>query len=154
MTDQAGLPPGVGAIRFARRTTRLHECVSFYRDLVGLPLLMVFDRDPAQDGVAGAIFSMPKTDVTFKLVEASEPLAIDSHEQLVLYFADYELRDRTAQRLRDAGLRPVTQYRYWADNDAVTFSDPDGRDVVLAPWVFGQAPPPARSKSRPAPGLG
>jgi hypothetical protein len=149
VTEQPSLPSGVGAIRFARRTARLHECVSFYRDLVGLPLLMVFDRDPAQDGVAGAIFSMPKTDVTFELVEALEPVAIDSHEQLVLYFAGHEIRDRTAQRLLDAGLRPMVQYRYWQDNDALTFSDPDGRDVVLAPWVFGEAPPPARSKTAP-----
>ncbi len=142
------LPSGVGAIRFARRTAHLHECVSFYRDLVGLPLLMVFDGDPAQDGVAGAIFCMPQTDVTFELVEALEPVAIDSHEQLVLYFAGHEIRDRAAQRLLDAGLRPVAQYRYWEDNDALTFSDPDGRAVVLAPWVFGEAPPPARSKER------
>jgi hypothetical protein len=137
----------VASDSFARRTARLHECVSFYRDLIGLPLLMVFDRDPAQDGVAGAIFSMPKTDVTFELVEALEPVAIDSHDQLVLYFAGHEIRDRTAQRLLDAGLRPIVQYRYWQDNDALTFSDPDGRDVVLAPWVFGEAPPPARSKT-------
>jgi hypothetical protein len=147
------LPCGVGAIRFARRTTQLPECVSFYRDLIGLPLLMAFDRDPAQDGVACAIFSMPRTDVTFELVESLEPVLIDSHEQLVLYFADYETRDRVAQRLLDVGRRPVAQYRYWDDNDAVTFSDPDGRDVVLAPWVFGQAPPPARSKLPPPEGL-
>ncbi len=146
MAEEMTLPPGVGAIRFARRTAHLHECVAFYRDLVGLPLLMVFDRDPTQDGVAGAIFSMPHTDVTFELVEAIEPLTVDPHEQLVLYFAGHEIRNRAAQRLLDAGLRPVRQYRYWDDNDAMTFSDPDGRAVVLAPWVFGQAPPPARSK--------
>ena len=92
---------------------------------------------------------MPQTDVTFELVESLEPLAIDSHEQLVLYFADYEARDRVAQRLLNVGRRAVAQYRYWDDNDAVMFSDPDGRDVVLAPWVFGEAPPPARGKIRP-----
>jgi hypothetical protein len=145
-------PSGVGAIRFARRTTQLAACVSFYRDLIGLPLLMVFDRDPTQDNVAGAIFSMPASHVTFELVEALEPVPTDAHEQMVLYFADYESRDRAAQRLLAAGRSPVAQYRYWDDNDAVTFSDPDGRDVVLAPWVFGQAPPPARAKKRPSDG--
>lgn len=142
-------PSGVGAIRFARRTAQLTACVSFYQDLVGLPLLMRFDRDSTQDNVAGAIFSMPGSDVTFELVEAREPVAIDAHEQLVLYFADHESRDRVAQRLVAAGRAPAAQYRYWEDNDALTFSDPDGRSVVLAPWVFGQAPPPARAKKLP-----
>jgi hypothetical protein len=29
---------------------------------------------------------------------------------------------------------------YWADRGAVSFADPDGWIVVLAPWVFGHDP--------------
>jgi hypothetical protein len=36
-----GLP--TGAFRFARRTNHFAESVAFYRDLVGLPLLMTFE---------------------------------------------------------------------------------------------------------------
>lgn len=137
------IPAGVGAIRFARGTANLAQCVAFYRDLVGLPLLLTFDRD-LHGGPAGAVFALPQADVTFELVEAGGAVVVDRHDQLVLYFAGTDARDHAVGRLTGAGLRPVEQYRYWTDNQAVTFRDPDGREVVLAPWVFGQDPPPSR----------
>jgi len=40
--------------------------------------------------------------------------------------------------LGKAGLRPApTPHPYRAANGAVTYRDPDGRDVVFAPWVYG-----------------
>lgn len=147
MTD--GWPSGsaVGAVRFARRTTRLAETVVFYRDLVGLPLLLTFHREDGPDAFSGAVFGMPGTQVTFELVESDEPVAVDPHEQLVLYFPGGPERDAAVQRLEQAGRTRCAQYRYWTDNDAVTFPDPDGREVVLAPWVYGEAVPPARGEA-------
>jgi catechol 2,3-dioxygenase-like lactoylglutathione lyase family enzyme len=154
--DQQGWPQGtrVGAVRFARRTAQLGVTVAFYRDLVGLPLLLTFDSDDGPDHFAGAVFGLPGTPVTFELVEskAPVPVPVDDHEQLVLYFPGPAERDEAVHRLDAAGQTRAVQYQYWTDNDAVTFRDPDGREVVLAPWVFGEAPPPARHKTpRPAP---
>jgi len=91
---------------------------------------------------------MPGAAVTFELLESVTLVAVDDHEQLVLYLAGPTQRDELADRLEEAGLMPCTQYRYWDDNDAVTFRDPDGREIVFAPWVFGSAPPPARLTSQ------
>src|SRR4051794_38617896 len=45
--------------------------------------------------------------------------------------------------LGNAGLRPdPTPHPYRAANGAVTYRDPDGRDVVFAPWVYGEVPDP------------
>lgn len=32
-------------------------------------------------------------------------------------------------------------------NDSVAFADPDGRQVIFAPWSFGQEMSPARRKA-------
>ena len=140
----------VGAVRFARRTTRLAECVAFYRDLVGLPLLLTFAPEDGPDAFAGAIFGVPGAALTFELVEAVTPVPVDAHEQLVLYFDGRRPRDQVARRLEAAGLHPAPQHQYWIDNDALTFHDPDGRELVLAPWVFDEQPPPARAKAAPS----
>lgn len=136
----------VGAVRFARRTTRLPEGVAFFRDLVGLPLLLEFEAVGQVGG--GAVFGLPGADVVLELVEAAGPVAVDPHEQLVLYLPGRQARDQAVRRLLEAGHVPVEQNRYWDDNDALTFRDPDGREVVFAPWVFGRDAPPARARAR------
>lgn len=154
MTQEVGWPDllPVGAVRFARRTSDLAVAVRFYGDLLGLPLLVEFDAHDGPDSFAGAVFGMPGPSVTFEIVESAELVAVDPHEQLVLYLPGLRERDELVGRLQEAGLVPCAQYQYWDDNDAVTFRDPDGREVVLAPWIFGEAPPPARRKTlRPAP---
>lgn len=140
--------PMFGASRTARRSLRYEESVAFYRDVVGLPVVHIADGGP--DAFAVAIFGLPGTTTTFELIEATEPVPVDRHEQLVLYFPGVSARDEVAGRLTAAGHEPATQYRYWDLNDAVTFLDPDGRELVLAPWVFGQAPPPMRARSQAA----
>lgn len=138
-----GLP--AGAFRVARRTNHFEESVAFYRDLVGLPLLMTFEPHGA-DGFHGAIFGLPDASATFELVSAADPVAVDAHEELVLYLPGTEARDTAAARLTVAGHAPVTPYQYWIDNDAVAFADPDGREVIFAPWIFGRGTTPARLK--------
>lgn len=140
--------PAIGASRTAHRSGRYAESVAFYRDVVGLPVVHI-----AEDGVDGhgvAIFGLPGTSATFELIPASEPVAVDRHEQLVLYFPGTAARDAVADRLTAAGHEPAPQYRYWDLNGAVTFRDPDDRELVLAPWVFGEDPPPMRRRERAA----
>lgn len=150
MKQEAGWPDllPVGAVRFARRTSDLAAAVRFYGDLLGLPLLVEFGADDGPDSFAGAVFGMPGPSVTLEIVESAEPVPVDPHEQLVLYLPGLTERDELVDGLKEAGLVPCAQYQYWDANDAVTFRDPDGREVVFAPWVFGTDPPPARLKSQ------
>lgn len=124
----------IGAIRFARRSARFEQSVEFYRDLVGLPLCATF---AGSYGSNGAIFGLPGSSLTFEIVEAAEPIAVDSHEQLCLYFPDAAAQQRATARLRTAGLEPVQSHPYWEATGAVTYRDPDGREIVFAPFVFG-----------------
>lgn len=61
MTVKAAWPDllPVGAVRFARRTCDLEAVVRFYRDWVGLPLLVKFGTDDGPDAFAGAVSGMP-----------------------------------------------------------------------------------------------
>jgi catechol 2,3-dioxygenase-like lactoylglutathione lyase family enzyme len=125
----------IGAIRFARRSSNFEETVRFYRELVGLPLFETFE---ASYGSNGAIFGLPSWNLTMEIVEAADSgVAVDAHEQLCLYFPDRGAQQAAIARLEAAGVEHVPQHPYWEAMGAVTYRDPDGREVVFAPFVFG-----------------
>ncbi|MGH3916462.1 MAG: VOC family protein [Pseudonocardiaceae bacterium] len=132
----------IGAVRFARRSQHFEQSVAFYRDLVGLPVREVFRASYGTDGV---IFGLPGASVTLEIVRSEDPVPVDAHEQLCLYFPDRHARDDARQRLSAAGLQPVPSHPYWAATGAVTYHDPDGREVVFAPFVYGHNEPSAGS---------
>ena len=134
----------IGAIRFARRSAHFESTVQFYRDLVGLPLNATFGDSY---GSTGAIFGMPGSALTFEIVKAKEPVAVDAHEQLCLYFPDGAAQQHATRRLSAAGMQPVESHPYWAATGAVTYCDPDGREVVFAPFIFGVNEPPESNAS-------
>jgi catechol 2,3-dioxygenase-like lactoylglutathione lyase family enzyme len=134
----------IGGIRFARRSSNFDETVRFYRELVGLPLYETFEASYDSNG---AIFGLPSWNLTLELVEAADEVAVDSHEQLCLYFPDKQSQQAAIARLQQAGLEPVEQHPYWAATGAVTYRDPDGREVVFAPFVFGVNEPDDSSAS-------
>ncbi|OBK41945.1 VOC family protein [Mycobacterium kubicae] len=134
----------IGSIRFARRSSNFQETVRFYRELVGLPLYETFEESY---GSNGAIFGLPSSHLTMEIVEAQEPVAVDPHEQLCLYFPDRQTQQAALARLREAAAQPVPQHPYWEAVGAVTFRDPDGREVVFAPFVYGADEPGDSSAS-------
>lgn len=135
----------IGAIRFARRSPNFEETVRFYRELVGLPLYETFEASYDSNG---AIFGLPSWNLTLEIVQAPEPVAVDHHEQLCLYFPDKEAQQTAIARLQAAGLAPVDpQHPYWEATGAVTYRDPDGREVVFAPFVYGVNEPGDSSAS-------
>ena len=141
MTEQPLPRPGwpdelasIGAIRFARRSAHFESTVQFYRDVVGLPLNATFGDSY---GSTGAIFGLPGSALTFEIVKAGEPVAVDPHDQLCLYFPDATAQQQATARLSAAGVGPVESHPYWAATGAVTYRDPDGREVVFAPFIFG-----------------
>jgi hypothetical protein len=123
----------IGAIRFARRSSNFKETVRFYHELVGLPLYETFE---ASYGSNGAIFGLPSFNLTLEIVETVEDVAVDHHEQLCLYFPDKQAQQAAIARLQAASAEPVEQHPYWDAAGAVTYRDPDGREVVFAPFVF------------------
>lgn len=118
--------------------------MQFYRDVVGLPLVATFTESY---GSNGAIFGLPGAALTFEIVEAADPVAVDPHEQLCLYFPDPAAQQHATARLTAAGLEPVESHPYWAATGAVTYRDPDGREVVFAPFIFGVNEPPESNAS-------
>ena len=68
-------------------------------------------------------------------------VAVDHHEQLCLYFPDKHAQQAAVARLQHAALQPGEQHPYWEATGAVTYRDPDGREVVFAPFVFGADEP-------------
>ena len=130
----------IGAVRFGRRSYHFDESVVFYRDLVGLPVQEMFRASYGTDGV---IFGLPGTSLTLEIVRSAEPVPVDAHEQLCFYFPSQRARDAARHRLLAAGLRPVSSHPYWEATDAVTYRDPDDREVVFAPFVYGYNEPPA-----------
>jgi catechol 2,3-dioxygenase-like lactoylglutathione lyase family enzyme len=134
----------IGAIRFARRSCHFESTVRFYRDLIGLPLCATFAESY---GSTGAIFGMPGSVLTFEIVEATDPVAVDGHEQLCLYFPDGAAQREATARLSAAGVEPVDSQPYWAATGAVTYRDPDGREVVFAPFIFAVNEPPEGNAS-------
>jgi ribosomal protein S18 acetylase RimI-like enzyme len=143
MTSSTGWPTHLtpGALRWARASSRYDETVAFYRDLVGFPVVGEFTSSYGEDGT---IFGLPDTTVQLEIIRAhpgAGPVA--GLDQLVLYLEDHEALATATSRLRAAGLAPdLRQHAYWETNGAVTFRDPDGRGVVLAPWVYGRVPDP------------
>ncbi len=143
MTSSTGWPAhlGPGALRWARASNRYDETVAFYRDLVALPVVGEFTSSYGEDGT---IFGLPDTTVQMEIVRAhpgSTP--IPGSDQLVLYLHDADAVATAATPLLDAGLNPdPAPHPYWEANGAITFRDPDGRALVLAPWVYGRVPDP------------
>src|SRR6516165_10497721 len=134
----------IGGIRFARRSSNFEETVRFYRELVGLPLYETFE---ASYGNNGAIFGLPSWNLTLEIVEADGDVAVGQHEQLCLYFPDEQAQQAAIARLQAAALEPVEQHPYWEATGAVTYRDPDGREVVFAPFVFGVNEPDGSAAS-------
>jgi uncharacterized protein len=130
-----------GALRWVRSSTRYEDTVTFYRDLVGLPVVGSFQGSFGEDGT---IFGLPGTPTHMEIVRSEVNAApADRFDQMVLYLADDGALARAIEPLLAAGVTPVAApHPYWEANGGVVFLDPDGRGVVYAPWIFGTQPDP------------
>jgi catechol 2,3-dioxygenase-like lactoylglutathione lyase family enzyme len=140
---QHGWPSGLrpGALRFAHASGRYDATIAFYRDLIRLP---VVDQFTGSFGEDGTIFGLPDTGVQLEIVRAGSPDdRPGSFDQFVLYLDSQADVATATSPLRAAGLTPLPRpHPYWAARGAVVYRDPDGREVVFAPWVFGRDPEP------------
>lgn len=121
----------VTAVRVARPTDRLAECVRFYRDALGLVELGGFHD---HDGYDGVMLGLPDSTVHLELTAhvAGSPCPAPSADNLlVLYLPDRPAVDQVGARLAAAGHPAVEpENPYWRGR-SVTVEDPDGWRVVL-----------------------
>jgi catechol 2,3-dioxygenase-like lactoylglutathione lyase family enzyme len=129
-----------GAVRFAHVSSHYEATVAFYRDLLGLPVVGEFTASFGEDGT---IFGLPDTALQIEIVRAHKVGPLPDFEQLVFYLDSAEAVANATAPLRAAGLSPQAQpHPYWAAKGAVIYHDPDGYDIVFAPWVYGRDPDP------------
>jgi hypothetical protein len=132
----------LGAIRFGRTYYHYNEAVHFFRDLVGLPLYEQFESSYGENG---SIFGLPTTAFTFEVVQGTEPTPVSAYDALCLYFPDHKTQQAAMSRLKTAGVEPSQSHPYWLATGGVTYRDPDGRQVVFAPFIYGKNEPPGSS---------
>jgi YycE-like C-terminal domain len=77
--------------------------------------------------------------VQLEIVRSTAPaVRVDRIDMLVLYLADEAAQEGVIARMAAAGVEPTSQHPYWQANGGVTYRDPDGREVVFVPWVYGR----------------
>jgi hypothetical protein len=77
------------------------------------------------------------------VVEGTEPTPVSRYDALCLYFPDEAAKQAAMSRLKAAGIEPSESHPYWAATGGVTYRDPDGREVIFAPFVYGKNEPDA-----------
>ncbi len=124
----------MGALRVVRWSVRYDQTVTFYRDIIGLPVLETFHDSY---GLDGTILGLPGTPVHLEIVRLSDARhPTPGLDQLVLYLPNAAAQERIMARLAAAGVEPIAQIDYWQANGGVTYPDPDGREVVFASWIY------------------
>jgi catechol 2,3-dioxygenase-like lactoylglutathione lyase family enzyme len=131
----------VGAVRFARPTTQLAQCLHFYRDVLGLAVLAEFRDHSGYDGV---VLGPPGNAVHLELVQRVDDARIPEpspENQLVFYLPNVDAVVSAATRVQAHGCFPVIpENPYWSDRGAIAFKGPDAWVVIFSLRVFGAAP--------------
>ena len=108
----------VGALRVVRWSARYDQTVTFYRDIIGLPVLEIFYDSY---GLDGTILGLPGGAVHLEIVRLGDTqLPAPGLDQLVFYLPDAGASERITARLAAAGIHPVVQIDYWQANGGVT----------------------------------
>ena len=121
-------------VRVARPTDQLEALVAFYGEGLGLDELERFTDHAGYDGV---IFGLPDRSYQLEFTQHADggPSPRPSRDNLlVFYVPDVRAGQEVAYRLTRLGHHPVeAENPWWEKIDAITFEDPDGWRIVIAP---------------------
>lgn len=123
-------------LRVARPTSDLDALLPFYRDGLGLSMLVLFEDHHGFDGV---ILGAPGAPYHLEFTRAHGHVASRAPSPdnlLVLYEPDRQAWVAAVERMRAAGFEPVPAFNPWWHKHGVTFEDPDGWRVVLWQGVW------------------
>jgi catechol 2,3-dioxygenase-like lactoylglutathione lyase family enzyme len=118
-------------LRIARPSDDLDALLPFYRDGLGLDLILRFEDHEGFDGIVLGREGCP---YHFEFTRAKGHRAGRAPSQdnlLVFYMPDEAQWRRAVERMRDAGFAPVPSFNPYWDRQGQTFEDPDGYRVVL-----------------------
>jgi catechol 2,3-dioxygenase-like lactoylglutathione lyase family enzyme len=119
-------------LRIARPSDDLDALLPFYRDGLGLDLLLRFEDHQGFDGV---VLGRTGSPYHFEFTSAKGHRAgrAPTPDNLVVFYIPQEERwRRTVKRMHDAGFPPVPSFNPYWDRHGQTFEDPDGYRVVLS----------------------
>jgi catechol 2,3-dioxygenase-like lactoylglutathione lyase family enzyme len=113
-----------GTDRFARPTAHYDEVRTFYRDVLGPPVLANWHD---HDGYDGVVFGLPGTPVHMEITQHGTPPVIPEphpENQLVLYLRGAEAVEAAVARLTAHGHHPVAAANpSWPAHGAALFSE-------------------------------
>ncbi|HEX3364727.1 VOC family protein [Phenylobacterium sp.] len=125
-------------LRIARPSDDLDALLPFYRDGLGLNLLLRFENHEGFDGIVLGRKGWP---YHFEFTHAKGHRvgrAPTQHNLVVLYMPGDERWRQAVEQMRHAGFPEVPSFNPYWDRQGRTFEDPDGYRVVLqlGAWTF------------------
>ena len=125
-------------LRVARPTDDLNRLLRFYRDGLGLTVLVHFEDHTGFDGIVLGREGAPYHFEFTKKRGHTAGRAPTADNLLVFYHPDAADWRAAVQRMQDAGFAPVRSFNPYWDSGGLTFEDPDGYRIVLQKSFWGQ----------------
>ena len=133
MDEKAFYPFDIQQVRISRPTNQLAALMRFYRDGLGLEILLEFTSDAA--GYGGVVFRLPETRIHLEFCTHihgfTDPRPPTKENLLVLYISKPDQVIQLEQRMSQLGFPSVPATNPHWDKGGVTFEDPNGWRVVL-----------------------
>lgn len=116
--------------RVTRSTDNFKEVIKFYRDGLGLDVLMGGKHQEYEGAVLGR--KGAQFELEFEHIQGETVGKAATHENLLVFFIPDKAEWKSAvERMKKHGYQPVKAENPWGNTDAKTFEDIDGYRVVL-----------------------
>ncbi|MBC7908961.1 MAG: VOC family protein [Pyrinomonadaceae bacterium] len=125
--------------RVTRSTDNFEEVIKFYRDGLGLDVLMGGKHEKYEGAALGR--KGAQFELEFEHVEGETVGKAPTHENLLVFFIPDKAEWQSAvERMKKHGYQPVEAENPWGNIDGKTFEDVDGYRVVLKNVSWGSSP--------------
>jgi catechol 2,3-dioxygenase-like lactoylglutathione lyase family enzyme len=118
-------------LRVARPSDNLDALLPFYRDGLGLSVLLRFEGHDGFDGLIMGKSGWPYH-LEFTTAQGHHAGKAPTKDNLlILYLSDYQSCRDAVDRMRDHGFEPVPSFNPYWDKQGKSFEDPDGYRIVF-----------------------